>query len=76
MTIPMIKPDNLIHYIQYIHPNLRKLFESSLKEYHFITCQKLTKHFQPDLFHDSALKCVYSTYLGCDIPFLYVPTHD
>ena len=36
MTIPIIKLDNLIHYIQYIHQHLRKSSMSSLKKYRFI----------------------------------------
>jgi len=63
MTIPIIKPDNLMHYIQYIHHNLRKSFVSSLKNTALYTCQKLTKHFQPELFDDSdALTQKYNKY--------------
>ena len=55
MTIPIIKPDNVIHYIQYIYQNLRKSFVSSLKNTTLYTCQKLTKHFQPELCDDSGI---------------------
>ena len=47
MTMPMIKPDNLIlyiHYIHYIHQNLRKSFVSSLKK-NCLLCSVFSKRW-------------------------------
>jgi hypothetical protein len=44
MTIPMIKPDNLIHYIHYILQNLQESFVSSLTNtalYHARSCRNI-----------------------------------
>lgn len=62
MTLPIIMPENLMHFIPYIHENLRKYCVFFKTKYRFITLRKLTKQFQPDLFDDSEhlhnrLKC-------------------
>ena len=69
MTIPIIKPDNLIHYINYIHQHLRKLFVSYLKKIRLnihVRRSSLTTEWLIDLLCLTPLPEIFQLYHGDD----------
>ena len=61
MTIPILKPDNLIHYTCTVYSSkpAKIVYAFFKKNYRFITCKNSTKHFQPELFDDSDCNNIY-----------------
>ena len=53
MTIPIIKHGNLILYNTVYSSKPAKIVRVFSKSTALYTCQKLTKHFQPELFDNS-----------------------